>query len=545
MARTVRTLVPLLFLAACRPAADVAPDGAAMDPLAQLEADTGHPWSVRWHRDVHTPAFMEGRTAPLAATPTDAERAGRAFVRKYRGLFQLEADEDDISPTQADTDELGMTHARFQQQKGKIPVWGGDLVAHFDASGALVRVNGRILPIAAMPPAAEVTADQARVTAANDARALRPDVDPARITTLEPVLWLYPIRVDQVKLAWRVEATVDDALAPLELEAFVDAADGTVLHHSDQAETVQASGVGVFGDRKPLAVATKRGGFWLEDTGRGDLKTYTAGGTSRLPGTEVHTRDAMSWDASGSAPGAAVDAHYYTGLAWDYFNDVHHRAGWDGKGTGPHVTVHFGAGFDNAFFNGRQLVFGDGDGDLMSPTAAALDVVAHEFTHGITAHTAKLGHEGEPGALNEGISDVFGCLVLQANGGDHSWQVGVTIYHPQGRPRPIRDVAHPHATGNPRALDEYQTTDQDQGGVHLNSTIASHAAYLMSEGGEGTTAIGPDDVGRIWYRALTRYLTSRAGFVDLADATLAAARDLGRGEQTVHDAWFAVGVVNE
>jgi Zn-dependent metalloprotease len=545
MLRSLRFAYPLfLLVTGCQPAADPAAPATPTDPLMQLEADTGHSWTVRWHKDIHTPAFMEGRTSPLAATPTDAQRAGRAFVKKYGSLFQLDGPDDEVLPVGAETDELGMTHARFAQRKGHLPVWGGELLAHFDTDGALIRLNGRLHPIAAVPDPAQLDADQARVAATLDARTLRPGIDPSEFATRAPEQVLYPVAPDRVKLAWRVEVSVQDPAGPLELESFVDASDGTILHHDDQIDSVDASGVGVFGDHQTLDVTEKRGSYWLEDGQRGGLKTYSARDKTRLPGSEVHSKDPNDWDSDGAASGAAVDAHAYAGLAWDYFANVHGRAGWKGDSVGPHVTVHYGDRFANAFFNGRQLVFGDGDGQTLAPLAGALDVVAHEYTHGVTAATAKLGHEGESGALNEAVSDVFGCLVAAANGGTR-WQMGATVYHPRGKSKPIRDLAHPHASGNPQNLSEYRDTQDDQGGVHLNSTIASHAAYLMSQGGSGVHAIGTGDTGKIWYRALTRYLTSQSGFADAADATRSAASDLKVGVDATRDAWVAVGVTSE
>jgi bacillolysin len=250
----------------------------------------------------------------------------------------------------------------------------------------------------------------------------------------------------------------------------------------------------------------------------------------------VRSKDPTRWDESGDAAGAAVDAHAYVAATWDHFARVHGRLGWDGKNKGVHATVHFGRRYANAFFDGRQLAFGDGDGASFAPLAGALDVVAHEYAHGVTFHTARLGTEGETGALNEALSDIFGCFV------EGNWQIGEAVYRPAGSPQPLRDVERPHETNNPESMEEYVDTGEDNGGVHVNSTIVSHAAYLMTV---GPHRLPPRMVEKIWYRALTRYLHAAADFGDAADATLAAARDLGGNvaETTVDEAWAAVGVV--
>jgi len=534
--RSFHALAPfVVFAAGCQLQSADMGDAGPLDPLAQLEADTGSTWLVRWHEDVHTPAFMQGHTPPLAVSPSDAKRAGRAFVLNYRALFKLDDEGDDLTALEAETDELGMTHARFRQKKAHVPVQGGELVLHFDTDGALLRVNGRVVPVTEKPGDPQLSPDEARVAATVDARSLRPDSDAGAFSSHVPELVLLPLAPDVVKLAWRVEVSSADPAGPLALETFVDAATGTILAHEDQLDTVDASGTGVFGDVKPLDVVQKRGSYWLEDEARGNLKTYSARDKSRLPGSEVHSKDPQSWDTDEPAAGAAVDAHVYAGVAYDYFANTHRRAGWAGKGVGPHVVVHFGQSYANAFFDGKEIVFGDGDGATLGPTAGALDIVAHEYTHGITAHTAKLGHSHQGGALNEAVSDIFGCLIAHAG----KWEVGSTVFRRKGRRSPIRDLAHPHASGNPENMSEYQDTPDDQGGIHLNSTVASHAAYLMSK------ALSPDDLGRVWYRALARYLHAKAEFVDAADATTAAAHDLHVDEKAVRDAWVAVGVVSE
>jgi len=318
------------------------------------------------------------------------------------------------------------------------------------------------------------------------------------------------------------------------LETFIDAQDGTLLHAADLTAYTNGSGVGVFGDPHALVVAPNGASFILEDASRGSpaSRTYTAGGKTKLPGIAVRSKDPAHWDELMPAAGAAVDAHAYVATTWDYFARVHGRSGWDGKNKGIHAVVHYGQGYDNAFFDGDELVFGDGDGQTFAPLAGALDVVAHEFTHGVTAHTAKLGMEGQNGALNEAISDIFGAFV------SGRWQIGATVYHPGGRAQPLRDVETPHATSNPATMAEYIDRDDDNGGVHLNSTIVSHAAFAM------TRALPPATVEKIWYRALTRYLHASADFAAAADATLAAARDLGgHNEAAVRQAWVSAGVV--
>jgi Zn-dependent metalloprotease len=546
MSRILALLVPVslaaffaaLALAGCR--MEPTPiDGAEPDPLARLEADTGHPWSVRWHPDVHTAAFLDGKTHPLAVTPEDARREGRNFMYRYSALFGLRS-EDTLSSIAAETDELGMTHARFAHEKNRVPVWGGELVAHFAADGALTRVNGRVLPLDSIDVMPTVDAAGARVAAVLDAQAMLREENEGQLTfdADEPKLWLLPLSAGEARLAWRVEVEVMGAAEPNAWDAFVDAKDASILRRDDRIATLAGSGTGVFGDTRELSIVHKKTGYYLESEERDGLKTYSAGWERRLPGSAVRSSSPTSWDALGDGAGAAVDAHANLALTWDWYFRELGRRGWSGDGGVVRATVHFGSAFDNAFWNGRQLAFGDGNADV-APFAAALDVVAHEYTHGVVAWTAGLGNRGQPGALNEGIADLFGAFVSYGSGRGGDWQIGETVFHPSGHPAPLRDLSDPHRTRQPAHADEYD----ERRGTHFNSTIASHAGYLMAAGGPGVMRLGVPITSRIWYRALSRYLTREAGFADLADATLAAARDLRMGESSVRAAWVAVGVM--
>jgi Zn-dependent metalloprotease len=536
----MHTLYRLLWLicwsfCACGPSSLPPSPMEDVDPLAQLERDTGHRWYARYHADLHTPAFLDGRTAPLAASPQDALREGRAFLYKYAALFGLH--DDDVASEGAETDELGMTHARFSQKKNKVPVFGGDLIVHFAADGALVRVNGRITPTSPMPLDSAIDEDHARVAALLDAREVHPDLDAAAFETRKPVLHVLPLSPSDARLAWRVEVEITGAPEPVLYETFVDAHDAGIMRRSNLITTLQGSGTGWFGDTKWLSISHKKSGYYLEAEDRDGLKTYAATAGYRLPGTAVRSATPTAFDLAGDSAGAAVDAHAHLSATWDYFESQHRRRGWDGKGGVVRGTVHYGRALANAFWNGRQVVFGDGDQDN-APFSAALDVVAHEYTHGVIAHTARLLPYGEPGALNEAIADLFGAFVSLGSGHGSDWQIGETVHLSGDRPAPLRDLARPSATRSPMHMSEYHETSDDNGGVHVNSTIVSHAGYLMAEG-----ALGPDLTARIFYRALTRYLTSGSTFADAADATIAAARDLRAAEHRVRDAWVSVGVL--
>ncbi len=197
------------------------------------------------------------------------------------------------------------------------------------------------------------------------------------------------------------------------------------------------------------------------------------------------------------------------------------------------ATVHYQRNYDNAFWNGAQLVFGDGDGRTFDRFTKPVDVLGHELTHAVTEHTAGLVYEGQSGALNESVSDVFAsCLKQRLLGQDAvagDWLIGAGLFLPGVQARALRDMAHPGTAYDdpvlgkdpqPGHMDDYVDTTDDHGGVHLNSGIPNRAFQLAATAIGGSSAEG---AGRIWYAALTGGLSSRADFAAFAAATVAAA----------------------
>ena len=517
--------------------------------LAALESETGQPWTLRIHPDIHTPAFLEGGMAPVLAKESQADKIARGFLGAHAALFKMESATEELQSDGVETDELGMTHVRFAQRASGLPVLGGELSVHFDASGALVRVRGRFIPLPPVNVAPTVTADVASAWAVSSAQASRPDAGADSFTvTGAPELVVDPAGP---RVAWRVEVFVDDGIAPARLGTLVDAATGEVYRTSDILATLDGMGVGVHGETQPLVISQKGSHYALQTDGSSPQETFSAADGLRLPGGEVMSGDANRWDTGGAAPGAAVDAHAFVTAVTSYFESVHGRKGAGNHGRGMHATVHYGQSFANAFFDGKQVVFGDGDGVNLLPLSGALDVVAHEFTHGVTESASKLDMYDEPGALNEGISDIFGTFVehsLRAKSAN--WTIGEDIdRHPGG----LRNLADPHRTNQPAHYSELVITVNDNGGIHTNCTIVGHAAYLMTNGGTNSVSriavkgMGTANAQRLWYRALTRYTGPSSNFRDAADATIAAATDIFGASSsetaTVTRAWKAVGVL--
>jgi len=247
--------------------------------------------------------------------------------------------------------------------------------------------------------------------------------------------------------------------------------------------------------------------------------------TSTTPGTLVHAEGAPP--SSDDAVNQAYDNFGYT---YELYWQVFHRNSIDNHGMTINGLVHFGANYDNAFWDGAgHMFFGDGDGQLLTQTTKGTDVVGHELTHGVTQHEANLTYSGQSGALNESTSDVFGSLVkqyhLNQTADQADWLIGADIVGPELAPalRSMKDPGHanPHDT-QPADMDHYLHTADDNGGVHTNSGIPNHAFYVIATKIGGQAWLAP---GQIWYDSLCDpALKPTANFSAFANITLKQAR---------------------
>lgn len=272
---------------------------------------------------------------------------------------------------------------------------------------------------------------------------------------------------------------------------------------------------------------------------------HDAGSRTTLPGTPVRRAgEPDTGDAAVDEAGAGIEAT----LAM--FAEALGRDSHDDAGAPVSLTVHYGSHYNNAFWDGTQLVFGDGDGRIFERFTKPVDVLAHEFSHAVVEHTAGLAYRGQSGALNESVADVFAsCLkqrVLGQDAGDGDWLIGQGIFSPSVKARALRDMAAPGtAYDDPELgtdpqvghMDDFVVTSADNGGVHLNSGIPNKAFQLAAVAIGGRAIEG---AGRVWYDALVRGdVPANADFATFAAATVAAA---GEHADAVREAWAQVGV---
>ncbi|TPW76417.1 M4 family metallopeptidase [Schumannella soli] len=296
-----------------------------------------------------------------------------------------------------------------------------------------------------------------------------------------------------------------------------------------------------------------------ELTDQPDRTIADAQGSELLPGTVVRKEgDEPSGDV------AVDEAYDGLGATFDLFSQVYRRNSIDGAGLPLDASVHYGENYDNAFWNGERMVFGDGDGEVFGRFTASVSVIGHELTHGVTEATLGLEYQGQAGALNESISDVFGVLVEQHGKGqsvaEASWLIGEGLFTPEVEGAALRSMKSPGTAYDddvlgkdpqPAHMDDYVETQEDNGGVHINSGIPNRAFYLVAEklGGHAW-----ERAGQIWFDTLAAKgardrVPTDADFARFAAATVsAAAARYGESSpevDAVRAGWAGVGVMTD
>jgi Zn-dependent metalloprotease len=275
-----------------------------------------------------------------------------------------------------------------------------------------------------------------------------------------------------------------------------------------------------------------------------------------LPTTRGATLVRRETDGDTADP-AVNEAFDGVGKTYDFYSKVFQRNSVDNAGMELDSYVHYDVDYDNAMWDGRRMIFGDGDDQLFSRLTQSLDVIGHELTHGVTQYTANLEYRGQSGALNESISDVFGSLVkqwsLSQTADQADWLIGADCWTPNINGDALRSLKSPGSAYNdpvigkdpqPAHMDDYknmpETPDNDMGGVHINSGIPNHAFYLFA------TAIGGyawETAGQVWYEALERSKKD-ANFESFANTTFSVAGESfdAATQQAVQQAWARVGI---
>ncbi len=462
-----------------------------------------------------TPRIIKGDLGNLGDTRGKSEFALSEAARN--ALYNIVTRDfgatgvEEMVPTKVVTDKAGGVHVRFTQTLNGLPVAGAGMVLHARADGRIVGVNGEFVSGKTLPVRPGLDGQAALAVAL-----AKSDPGLRRVTSPELTYVLGNKGVGH--LAWKVTVEYTDALGPQRDVVFADSETGELVA------------------RHPKIYYAR------------DLETRDCNQKTRRCRTVSTSPDTIT------TGDLAIDsAHNYAIATYDYYFNNHGRDSIDDAGMTMVSRVHYGRNYNNAFWDGSQMTYGDGDGVTFAPLSEDADVVAHELTHGVTERSSGLIYQNESGALSEAWSDIFGAMVDRQEGatGADIWFIGEDIYTPGISGDALRNMACPSCVGDFDYYPTRYTGTADNGGVHWNSGIANLAFKLLVTGGThpavangvNVPAIGFDAAADIFYAANDACLTPSSNF---AAARYCTADVYGGSDAAaVHAAWDAVGVPND
>ncbi|MCX4234542.1 MULTISPECIES: M4 family metallopeptidase [Streptomyces] len=511
-----------------------------------------------------TPA--ETSDATLAAAPVQLTPAARTtLIAKADAATTETADEIGLGAKEKLVvrdvlkDADGTTHTRYERTYAGLPVLGGDLVVHETKAGKTTGVTkatkATIKVTDVTPSIAKSAAEKQAVSAAKAEGSKKSAADKAP----RKVVWAADgkpvLAYETVVGGFQHDGT------PQELHVVTDAESGKKLYEWEAVKT----GIGNSQYSGKVTIGTSLSGstYQLNDTSRGSHKTYNLNrGTSGTGTLFTDADDTWGTGAASNTQTAAVDAHYGAQVTWDFYKNVLGRTGIKNNGVAAYSRVHYSTAYVNAFWQDSCFCMTYGDGAGSAKPLTSLDVAGHEMSHGVTANTAGLNYSGESGGLNEATSDIFGTAVefyaaSSSDVGDYLIGEKIDI---NGNGTPLRYMDKPSKDG---ASKDSWSSSLGSVDVHYSSGPANHFFYLLSEGsgaktingvsynsttsnGTTLTGIGRDKAIKIWYKALTEYMTSTTKYAGARTATLSAASALYGSTSTeykaVAAAWSGVNV---
>lgn len=512
--------------------------------------------SITWAKGRKGVKFLSGRFP----SPGNTEEAvARGFLARYAGPLGIADVQHELTLAHIDDTPRGK-FVRFSRRRGDIEVVGDRITVRLQ-DGVVAAVANNFHEIDDVATVPVISAEAAVITAKN-----------AINTTQHPVTQQLVILPwdGATSLVYRIDFPLTStATLPTRYSVYVDATDGAILLIDNKVRTslpAVGSGPGLDGVEKSFPTVQKNGVYFLRTTldAVAESKTYTASGQKVVRGELLSDSDNVWTDR------IAVDAYYYANYSYEFYKSRFGNFTWYGdsgfdQAGGIVSVVHYGKNYENAFWDGRRLVYGDGGADYY-PLAGSIEVVAHEFTHGVTDAAVGFLYCNESGALSESWSDVFSMFVSMAYGDADPYLVGEDVMKIAERRGAkgyyaIRRLDDPAFRTDSYAYNDYEVDDplgswgqpadtseqyrvrrcsgmNDNGGVHVNSGIPNRAAYLI------TTAIGDDKAAQIYYYAMF-YLFPTAKFADARAALEWSAIDLyGNGAEAdaVSRAFDEVGV---
>ena len=425
------------------------------------------------------------------------EEAARAHLTELGKLFGIDDQANELRAEGSQQLDGGRANTNLQQVYKGVPVLGGELNTQVDEANNLLVATGEVSPEISLQTEPGVDAQQAKEAALAKIAKDR-ELEVGAVEATEPELWIYDPSLlgapgpDITRLVWRMEVTPAQGIVDFRELVLVDAQSSAVVLNFDQIHNVR------------------------------NRNTHTANNGTTLPGTLVCNESNPSCSGGDTD---AVSAHRYAGETYDFYSANHNRDSLNNAGMALISTVHYSSNFQNAFWNGQQMVYGDG--------FAVDDVVGHELTHGVTDFESSLFYYYQSGAINESFSDLWGEFIDLSNttGTDTAatrWRIGEDL--PGSVGTGFRDMENPPTFLDPDRMlspnyfagannEDANGGDADNGGVHINSGVNNKAVYLLTDGGtfngKTVTALGITKVAKIYYEAQANLLTSASDYQDL------------------------------
>jgi len=529
----------------------------------------------------YSPNLLRPKFIEFNSSTSNFRMAVSNPLEAMKEILALTSNEGLVSYKQ-EKDDIGFTHIRYQQLYKTIPVEGGEYIAH-QKNGLLDCMNGEFFTIGEISVTATLNESEALAKAllfvgakkykwenkeeVANLRALFDD--PNFSYDPKGTLVIFPkndVRSDKAdfRLAYKFNIYADQPESRADI--FVDAQTGEIIGRHELIHTVDVPGKAhtkYSGDQNIMTTKNSNNIYVLQETARGtaaikgSISTFNAKKApetnTSFPSTDFEDSDNDWNNFNADIDEVGTDAHWATEMTYDYFLNVHKRNSVNNNGFKLINYVHCGTGWFNANWNGQFMRYGDGPNKL---PLTAIDIGAHEMTHGVTSNSAKLVYQGESGALNESFSDIFGtCVEWMAKPTKADWDMGADI-------GALRSLQYPKSHANP---DSYQgtywadvndnSTTGDNGGVHTNSGVQNKWFFILTVGEQGVNdknatysvkGIGMLDASKIAFRTLTTYLTSGSDYSDARTNSLKAATDLfgSCSQQYVSTAyaWDAVNV---
>lgn len=470
------------------------------------------------------------------------------------------------------TDELNQTHRRYTMYFDGIEVFSSRLIVHSTKKGVF-RINGRVVSEADLNVAEAIMEEQEgldlvlqKLPSNQYYWQLEEQNLHLKTITGDSTATFYPkgeltyigsnFRIDTTQLlTWHFNIYSEQPLFGKSI--YINAVTGELVAEQDlilHAGVTGTAETAYSGKREIQTDSTAPNAYRLRDYSRGkgvftlDMNT----GTNYNSAVDFTDTDNYWDNVNAQEDEVATDAHWGAEMTYDYFKSIHGRNSFDNQGAAIYSFVHYSQNYDNAFWNGYYMTYGDGN--KFKPLTA-LDVCGHEIAHAVTTNTANLVYKNESGALNESFSDIFGQSVeAWSRPNQWEWKMGEDITTSGNG---LRDMSNPNPYNNPKYYkgNKWYFGTGDNGGVHYNSGVQNYWFYLLVDGVKGTNekgvsfdidSLGYEKAAKIAYRNLSVYLTSSSTYTDARKYSIIAAEDLygtcSKEVQAVTEAWFICGV---